>query len=352
MPRSVIDPWAAVAELKADLARNYVARYLRGEYALVDTHLHITRESLIQYPDDFRAFLATCGAKMGRDEKSEGVGDFSEADFHAAVESGGGGVRVESAVFVEVLPVEPSAIAEARWVLDMASSSKSVVESVVVHIPVMLGEAAVHQWMADLAASLGEDRFAEARRRIRGCRQVLASEPLGVFGSGALLDGLGALAKLQLGSEPAPLHFEFCVKASQLEGVLHAVRSTPATRFVLDHCGLNDSGQDFEAWKRHMSALAGCDNVVGCKLSAIEEWDCVDGEPAPYLDHALSCFGTKRCMYGGNWFVPLNFDKPYSETARLVGLALQRMCASAEQVADVFENTARRVYGLDGGGDE
>ena len=246
------------------------------------------------------------------------------------------------------LPVEPSAVAEARWALDMASASESAVESVVAHIPVMGGEAAIRQWMADLEASLGEERSAEARRCMRGCRQVLAGEKGEVFSSGALLEGLAALAMLQLGSEPAPLHFEFCVMASQLEGVLRAVRATPKTRFVLDHCGLNNSGQDFEAWKRGMSALAECDNLVGCKLSAIEEWDCVGGDPVPYLDHALACFSARRCMYGGNWFVPLAFDKPYGETARLVGAALQRMRASAEEVHDVFEGTARRIYGIEG----
>jgi len=81
-----------------------VAKYINGERALVDAHLHVTLESLIQYPDDFRAFLATCGAKLGRAEKSEGIGDFSEADFNAGIRRGGTGIRIGTAVFVERSP--------------------------------------------------------------------------------------------------------------------------------------------------------------------------------------------------------------------------------------------------------
>ena len=55
-------------------------------------------------------------------------------------------------------------------------------------------------------------------------------------------------------------------------GVRQVARRCPQTSFVLDHCGLNNTGQDFEGWKKSISELAALENVVGCKISAIEEW--------------------------------------------------------------------------------
>jgi L-fuconolactonase len=158
--------------------------------------------------------------------------------------------------------------------------------------------------------------------------------------SDACRDGLAELGRERL-------HFEFCVHADRLRSVLAAIRRSPETNFVLDHCGLNDSGQDFGAWKAVMSELAACSNLVAVKLSAIEEWQPVAGDPAPYLDHALACFGPSRCMYGGNWFVPIAFgDVPYCRTATLVADAVMRAGLSDDDAQQVFGGTATRVYGL------
>ena len=146
------------------------------------------------------------------------------------------------------------------------------------------------------------------------------------------------------------LHFEFCVHADRLPAVVDAVAKCPGTRYVLNHCGLNDSGVDFEAWQAAIAALAAFENV-SVKLSAVEEWKPRGGDPAPYLDFALAKFGPQRCMYGGNWFVPLAFDKPYGATFDLVTSAVDRLqgLSDAEREAAkdaIFCGTATRVYQL------
>lgn len=310
------------------------APYLDGSLPVVDTHIHLTSHSLLEYPVDFDQFLRSCGAKHGQPDGRE-CGDFSEADYldAVAVQSK---LSIRSGVFVEVLPTEAHAVDEALWVLKMIDDPCSKMEALVAHIPVREGAAAVKRWVADLLAQTGRGCLPPM---LKGARQVMADVASDEMTSNLFLDALRELGLLGL-------HFEFCVQASQLPSVLAAVRAAPGTRFVLDHCGLNSSGQDMEAWKDMIFKLAACENLIACKLSAIEEWEPVDGDPAPYLDHALASFGSERCMYGGNWFVPVEFGTPYGRTADLVGAALDRMGASEAQAADVFANTARRTYGL------
>ena len=141
------------------------------------------------------------------------------------------------------------------------------------------------------------------------------------------------------------LHFEYVVHADRLPAIVEATRLHPDCKVVLNHCGLNDSGQDFDAWKANITALAACSNAF-VKLSAIEEWKPVDDDPGPYLDHALREFGPARCMFGGNWFVPVAFGKPFKSTLDLVAAALDRMAANDEMRDMVFAGTATSFYRL------
>jgi L-fuconolactonase len=218
----------------------------------------------------------------------------------------------------------------------MVQNPASLVGALVASIPVD-GAEKVQTWLTSLSARCD----GKLPPGLRGARIQF---PQGAEGDAAITseacrDGLAELGR-------AGLHFEFCIHADRLKSVLTAIRGSPETNFVLDHCGLNDSGQDFAAWKAVMSELAACNNLVAVKLSAIEEWKPVDGDPAPYLDHALACFGPSRCMYGGNWFVPVAFDIDYSHTATLVAAAVVRAGLSEDDAQQVFGGTASRVYGL------
>ena len=69
--------------------------------------------------------------------------------------------------------------------------------------------------------------------------------------------------------------------------------------------------------------------------------------PLRAFGQALASFGPDRCMFGGNWFVPVAFDgRPYRKTAEQVAAALARTGATDAAVRKVFADTARRVYGI------
>ena len=261
---------------------------------VVDSHLHLVNP-LHQHKPDFTKVSKILGRPYG---------DIDEAQYKEAVE--GSGVPVAAAVFVEVIPTSGSSHDEASWVLKMCGDPASLVGALVASVPVPSGEEATNAWLETMRARCG----GSLPSPLRGARMQFPTGPAGddAIGSDDFAAGLAALGA-------AGLHFEFCVHADRLPAVAAAVRRCGgATRVVLDHCGLNDSGQDFEDWKRDLAAIAACDNTY-CKLSAIEEWQPRDGDPAPYLDHAIATFGADRCMFGGNWYHALS-SKHQSKDAR------------------------------------
>ena len=68
--------------------------------------------------------------------------------------------------------------------------------------------------------------------------------------------------------------------------------------------------------------------------------------PGAYLDHALAVFGFRRVLAESNWFVNCGMGASYDYTFKQAQAALARAGATQEQVQDVFENNARRVYGI------
>ena len=59
-----------------------------------------------------------------------------------------------------------------------------------------------------------------------------------------------------------------------------------------------------DPWWRQMNELAGLPNVL-CKISGVvteadhARW--TEAEVAPYIAHAIDCFGFDRVVYGGDW---------------------------------------------------
>ena len=83
------------------------------------------------------------------------------------------------------------------------------------------------------------------------------------------------------------------------------VRLCPEVRFALDHIAKPGIREGLtEPWRAELAALAREPNVW-CKISGVvtearhDAW--TPEEVAPYLGHAIECFGFGRVMFGGDW---------------------------------------------------
>ena len=93
-----------------------------------------------------------------------------------------------------------------------------------------------------------------------------------------------------------------------------------------------------------MEELAKCENIIGAKLGAIEEWKVADAQP--YLEWALRVFGFGRCMCEGNWFVSDALGAHYMDSFVQLRTACLALNATDAEIAAVFSGNARRVYHL------
>lgn len=139
---------------------------------------------------------------------------------------------------------------------------------------------------------------------------------------------------------------ELCVRLDQVSALPRLVRECPETTFVLQHMGKPDlSKRPAGYWLRAMEALAALPNLVA-KLSVVVHRP--DDPPltaeavAPFVEHLTDCFGADRLMFGSNWPV---------STAVIDyrgWVELMRDLAGGDE--RLWSGTARRVYGLAGGG--
>ncbi|MFJ6393416.1 amidohydrolase family protein [Streptomyces sp. NPDC091972] len=145
----------------------------------------------------------------------------------------------------------------------------------------------------------------------------------------------------------AGLVYELLVRPDQLPDAVHAVRTLPEVRFVLDHAGNPVIDADgLSAWTALMSELAASPNVA-VKLSGLVTRTT---PPAlhtlrPCTEVLLSVLGPHRLMYGSDWPVCL-LAAPYDEVITLTEALVQDL--SAHEHDAVFGATASRWYGICG----
>jgi L-fuconolactonase len=101
------------------------------------------------------------------------------------------------------------------------------------------------------------------------------------------------------------LSFDICIHHPQMQDAIELVRSCPDVSFVLDHIGKPGIRAGLrEPWWSEMRELAREPNVW-CKISGVvteadhAAW--TEEEVAPYVAHAIECFGFGRVMFGGDW---------------------------------------------------
>ncbi|MEE2934505.1 MAG: amidohydrolase family protein [Planctomycetota bacterium] len=177
---------------------------------------------------------------------------------------------------------------------------------------------------------------------LKGVRHVVQDEPDDQFILGK--DFNHGVAQL----EGRKLVYDVLIFARQLPASIEFVDSHPTIPMVLDHIAKPtiQVNQFDQAWERHFREIAKRENLT-CKFSGVvtevraEQWtiDMV----RPYWEVALDAFTPKRLMFGSDWPVCLlkSPHKGWLQTVQQLAAEL-----SADEKADLFANTAARVYNL------
>jgi L-fuconolactonase len=242
------------------------------DFPIVDAHVHLYDPTAINYP--WMAGLPALNARHAS-------GEYTAATKDAAV--------VESLVFIEVDAAEGAHLEEVRWIESLARDD-SRLRAIAASMPLEKGSQAVE---ADLA------RFAQMplARSVRRLIQGHVNEP-GWCLRPDFVDGVKAVGRHGLG-------FELCIYHPQMSDVIELVGRCPEVRFILDHIGkpgIKDGLR--EPWWTDMRTLASLPNVV-CKISGViteadyRTWAYDD--VAPYVGHAIECFGFDRVIFGSDW---------------------------------------------------
>lgn len=143
------------------------------------------------------------------------------------------------------------------------------------------------------------------------------------------------------------LTFDMCFLARQLPLATELAKSCENTRLILNHCGVPDiAGGGFEPWKRDISDLAECPNVV-CKISGVLAY-CAPGTASketisPYIDHVINTFGADRLVWGSDWPVVdrVNGLADWIEISHSIFSQL-----SADDAEKIACGTASRIYSI------
>lgn len=161
------------------------------------------------------------------------------------------------------------------------------------------------------------------------------------------------------------LTFDAFLLAPQIPDATDLARSFPDTTIVLDHLGhpvgigahAGKLNEEFPAWRRDMSELAGCPNVfvkmggLGTFLSGSPTYhadppassEVLAAEWRPYAETAVELFGANRVMFESN--APTDGSGSFNVVCNAYKRILAG-CSDAER-ADVFAGTAARAYGLE-----
>lgn len=282
------------------------------DFTIVDTHVHLYDPAAIPYP--WMAGVPKLNSPHG------------SAEYTAAI----GPAKVDKLVFVEVDAGPGAHLDEARFVENLARSDARI-SGIVASIPLENGSVA--------AADIAEFAKMPLARGVRRLIQGHADEP-GWCLRPAFVEGVK-----RVGAQG--LVFEICIYHPQMRDAIDLVRRCPEVSFVLDHLGKPGiAGRQSEPWRSELRDLAALPNIV-CKVSgAVTEADHASWtyeQVAPYVSHAIECFGFDRIMFGGDWPV-VELAATYPGWVALV----DRVTAGAPEgdLRKLYRDNAIRVYRL------
>lgn len=143
------------------------------------------------------------------------------------------------------------------------------------------------------------------------------------------------------------LTYDLLVRTRELPSAIAVARALPQGRFVLDHAAKPPIAEGFsKAWADRIAELASCGNVW-CKISGLAteaKWNDWDAERLlPYVQHAATCFGEDRLIFGSDWPVCLLAGE-YGQIKAALEECLAKL---GPQVRDkAFGMNAARAYRL------
>jgi len=180
----------------------------------------------------------------------------------------------------------------------------------------------------------------------------------GLYAEKSFREGLATLARMGLSYDAYHYH-------PQTLGLADLARAFPDTAIVCDHlstplgvgpfAGEAMREEIFAQWRKDVSGLATCENVV-MKLGGMAMpwngfgWDRASRPPTSdelvtaqrrYYDHALSAFGADRCLFESNFPVDklsVSYDVLWNAFKKIVA------GASEDDKHALFYGTAARVY--------
>ena len=292
---------------------------------IVDAHMHLWDLGRIRYP------WLTPPLPVGI------TGDVSPIARNYLLDdylrdAGQGGVRAVKIVHIEAGADPADALAETRWLQEIADA-RGFPQAIVAHAELEKPGA---------AALL--ERHA-AHRSVRGIRQILnwhpdpakTYTPRDLLAEEAWHAGFARLAH-------HGLSFDLQIYPAQMSSAARLAALHPDTQLILNHTGMpvDRDPEGIAAWRRGMRRLAAQPNVA-VKISglAMLDWHWSLQSLRPYVLETVEIFGAGRTMLASNFPVDRlfgTFGRFYTAYADLLAGA-----SSAER-ADLFAGTAERIY--------
>src|SRR5262245_57856036 len=141
------------------------------------------------------------------------------------------------------------------------------------------------------------------------------------------------------------LIFELMAHPDELEAAASALARWDNLTIVVEHAGWPRSNEpeEFELWKRGISALGALGDNVYCKLSGLAmPLHTMNGDALrPWLEHCLACVGVDRCMFASNFPV----DAMHGTYDELYGGFDKVTADLGDEARDkLFASNAERLY--------
>lgn len=282
------------------------------DFPIVDAHVHLYDPASIDYP------------------WMSAVPTLKEPHLPAHFFAANAPVEVDALVFVEVDAAPGRHLEEAAFIEGLATSEPRI-RGMVCSLPLDRGDAVT----GDL------ERYA-SKPLARGVRTLIErhQDDPGWAIREPFVRNVQALERYSLS-------FDLCLRSGQLPEATELARRCPNVRFVLDHIGkppIRDGGLD--PWRQHLAVLAAEPNVW-CKISGVlteadhAHW--TYDSVAPYVAHAIECFGFDRVLYGGDWPVS-RLASSYADWVDVVDRVVSD--CSADELHRLYRRNAEIFYRL------